>query len=121
MKLFLWTRSFTAIIGAACIITASFAVGACMPNMYLSVGEIPAKDPGAVIEPDMTTRQDVMDSFGQPDLEGVDDEGLPTWTYTRISMEVIKGKDAKLLALFNLKITFDGDLVKSYSYDKKAE
>ncbi len=100
---------------------AALAITACMPNMYLSIGEIPAKDPGAVIEADMTTRQDIIESFGQPDLEGVDDDGLPTWTYTRISMEVIKGKDAKLLALFNLKITFDGDLVKSYSYDKKAE
>jgi len=121
MKLLPRTRSYMATAGTVFLVAAALVMVACMPKLYVSVGEIPAKDPGAVIEPDMTTRQDVIDNFGQPDLEGVDDDGLPTWTYTRISMEVIKGKDAKLLALFNLKISFDGDLVKSYSYDKKAK
>ena len=104
----------------AVLLLAMLAAG-CAPTLNLSLGEIPTTDPGAVIERGMTTRQEVLERFGTPDLKGVDEDGLPTWTYTRMSLEVRQAKDATITGFFNLAISFEGDLVKSYRYDRKAE
>ncbi|GBE14553.1 hypothetical protein BMS3Abin14_00597 [bacterium BMS3Abin14] len=104
----------------AVLLSALLAVG-CAPTFNLALGEIPATDPGAVIKGGVTTRQEVLEQFGTPDLKGVDKNGLPTWTYTRMSLEVKNARNATITGFFNLAISFEGDLVKSYSYDRKAE
>lgn len=92
----------------------------CAPTLTLSLGDMPTADPRAVIEAGMSTRQEVRDLFGPPDLEGFSEDGLPTWTYTRAVLEVRKARDASIASFFNLKVTFKGDLVDSYTYDRKA-
>ncbi|UCF31558.1 MAG: hypothetical protein JSV26_03865 [bacterium] len=92
----------------------------CAPTLHLSLGEIPAADPGKHIRAGVTSRQEVLDTFGQPDLEGFDKEGLPTWTYTRMSVQIVKAKEATMTEFFNLEISFRDDVVQSFSYDLKA-
>ncbi len=104
----------------ACAAALLFFTG-CAPTLTLSLGEMPAADPQAKIQAGMTTRQEIVGLFGQPDLAGVSEDGLPTWTYTRAVVEVAKAKDAVLTGYFNLKVTFKGDLVDSYSLDRKAQ
>lgn len=106
-------------LGAAFVLAILLAVS-CAPTLYLSLGEMPATDPGSYIKAGHTSRQDILDAFGQPDLEGVDKNGLPTWTYTRMSVEIVKARDATMTGFFNLEISFKDDKVHSFSYDVKA-
>ncbi len=98
-----------------------FLAVACAPSFNLTLGEIPAADPATNIKPGETTRGEVQGLFGPPDMEGVNDDGRPTWTYTRMSIEVEKASDARMTEFFNLTVSFDGDVVNSYSYDRKAK
>lgn len=98
-----------------------FFTVACAPSFNLTLGEIPAADPATNIKPGETTRGEVQGLFGPPDMEGVNDDGRPTWTYTRMSIEVEKASDARMTEFFNLTVSFDGDVVNSYSYDRKAK
>jgi len=98
---------------------ALFVSAACAPTFNVTMGNMPAHDPGAKIEAGMTTRAEVVELFGQPDFTGVDADGRPEWTWTHLGVEVKAGKDATITSFFNLEISFDGDLVSSYSYSKK--
>ncbi len=104
-----------------CILLALVLFAACAPTLNLTLGQMPAVDPGSQIEAGMTTQKEVLGLFGPPDFTGVDADGLVRWTWTRISLEVKKAKDATITAFFNLEVSFDGEIVKSFSYSKKAE
>ncbi len=106
---------FLAVLAVFTLLTAS-----CAPTLNLSLGQIPAADPGKLIKSGQTSRQEILKIFGPPDLEGVDEKGLPTWTYTRLTVEVVKARDAAIKEFFNLEVSFKGDVVDSFSYDVKA-
>ena len=95
------------------------ALSACAPTLNVTMGRMPAEDPGAKIEAGMTTKGEVTKLFGQPDFTGVNEDGLPKWTWTHLGVEVKGGKDAAITSFFNLEVSFDGELVNSYSYSKK--
>jgi len=97
-----------------------FIVTACAPSFNLTMGEIPATDPMTNINPGQTTRGQVQGLYGPPDLEGVNDAGEPTWTYTRMSVFVEKASEAQMTEFFNLVVAFNGDRVSSFSFDRKA-
>jgi len=98
-----------------------FLAVACAPSFNLTLGEIPTADPMTNIKPGETTRGQVQGLYGPPDLEGVNDAGEPTWTYTRMSVFVEKASDASMTEFFNLVVAFDGDTVNSFSFDRKAK
>jgi hypothetical protein len=99
--------------------TIIFALAACAPTFNVTMGNMPTQDPGARIEAGMTTKAEVVELFGQPDFTGVDADGLLEWTWAHMGVEVKAGKDASITSFFNLEVSFDGELVKSYSYSKK--
>ena len=94
---------------------------ACAPTFNVTMGNMPTQDPGARIEADMTTKAEIVELFGQPDFTGIDSDGLQEWTWTHLGVEVKGGKDASITSFFNLEVSFDGELVSSYSYSRKAE
>jgi len=100
---------------------AVFFAAACAPTFNVTLGNMPAADPGAKIEAGMTTRSEIVGLFGQPDFKGVDEDGLPRWTWTHMAVEATPGKEATITSFFNLEVSFDGELVSSYSYSKKAD
>ena len=102
------------------LISASFAV-ACAPTFDVTVGSMPAYDPGSKIDPGVTTKTEVINLFGQPDFTGVDKDGLLQWTWTHLGIKATPGKEATITSFFNLEVSFDGEKVSSYSYSKKAE
>lgn len=95
--------------------------GACAPTFNVTLGNMPTHDPGAKIEAGMTTKDDVVQLYGQPDFTGVDEKGLLKWTWTHMGVEATPGKEATITSFFNLEVSFDGEKVSSYSYSKKAE
>ena len=97
------------------------ATVACAPTFNVTMGNMPTQDPGAKIEAGMTTKAEVVELFGQPDFTGVDADGLLKWTWTHLGVEVKAGKDASITSFFNLEVSFDGQLVSSYSYSRKAQ
>lgn len=97
------------------------ATVACAPTFNVTMGNMPTQDPGAKIEAGMTTKAEVVELFGQPDFTGVDADGLLKWTWTHLGVEVKAGKDASITSFFNLEVSFDGELVSSYSYSRKAQ
>jgi hypothetical protein len=99
--------------------TMIFVFGACAPTFNVTLGNMPAQDPGAKIEAGMTTKAEIVQMFGQPDFTGVDEEGLPKWTWTHMGIKATPGKEATITSFFNLEVSFDGELVNSYSYSKK--
>ena len=94
---------------------------ACAPTFNVTLGNMPTQDPGAKIEAGMTTKAEVVELFGQPDFTGVDEEGLPKWTWTHMGIEATPGKEATITSFFNLEVSFEGELVSSFSYSKKAK
>ncbi len=96
------------------------AVSGCMPSATLSLGQFPTADPSSAIRPGMTTRQGILNAFGPPDFEGIDRDGLPNWTYTRIEIRVEKAKDARITRFFNLTVSFRDNVVDSYAFDRKS-
>ncbi len=98
-----------------------FASAACAPTFNVTMGNMPTQDPGAWIEADMTTKAEVVELFGQPDFTGVDADGLLKWTWTHLGVEVTAGKDATITSFFNLEVSFDRELVSSFSYSRKTE
>ena len=108
---------------------ALFLFTSCAPTFNVTMGTMPVHDPGAKIEAEradfkvesVTTRSEIVELFGQPDFKGVDADGLPQWTWTRLGVEVRGAKEAKVTSFFNLEVSFDGELVSSYSYSKKAD
>lgn len=103
------------------LLTAVILVAACAPTFNVTMGNMPAHDPGAQIEAGMTTKTEIVELFGQPDFTGVDADGLVKWTWTHMAVEVKEASDASITSFFNLEVSFDGDLVSSYSYSRKAE
>jgi len=103
------------------VVSIAFAAMACAPSFNLTLGEIPTADPMTNIKAGETTRGQVQGLYGPPDLEGVNDAGEPTWTYTRMSVYVEKASDARMTEFFNLVVAFEGDTVSSYSFDRKAK
>jgi hypothetical protein len=101
------------------LLTAVVLTAACAPTFDVTVGLMPAHDPGSKIEPGVTTKTEVMGLFGQPDFTGVDKDGLLQWTWTHLGVKATPGKEATITSFFNLEVSFDGELVKSYSYSKK--
>lgn len=97
-----------------------FSLAACAPTFNVTLGNMPTHDPGARIEAGMTTKSEVVELFGQPDFTGVDADGLTKWTWTSLGVQVKGGKDASITSFFNLEVSFEGELVKSYSYSRKA-
>ncbi len=95
-------------------------VSGCMPSATLSLGQFPTVDPSSVIRPGVTTRQGILDAFGPPDFEGLDRDGLPKWTYTRIEIQVEKAKEASITRFFNLTVSFRDNIVDSYAFDRKS-
>ena len=98
---------------------AVLVFGACAPTFNVTLGSMPTQDPGAKIEAGMTTRDDVVQLYGQPDFTGINEDGLLKWTWTHLGIEATPGKEATITSFFNLEVSFDGDLVNSYSYSKK--
>lgn len=71
-----------------------------------------------MIEKGITTRADIESSFGQPQMEGKDDDGLEIWSYLYIRASVPLRGDKMEEEFQRLTITFmEGDLVKSFSYE----
>ncbi len=95
-------------------------VSGCVPSATLSLGQFPTVDPSSVIRTDVTTRQGILDAFGPPDFEGIDRDGLPKWTYTRIEIYVEKANDASITRFFNLTVSFRDNVVDSYAFDRKS-
>jgi len=100
---------------------AMLAAASCAPTFNVTMGNMPAHDPGAKIEAGMTTKAEVVELFGQPDLTGVDTDGLLKWTWTHLGVKATPGKEATITSFFNLEVSFDGELVSSFSYSRKAE
>ena len=98
-----------------------FSLAACAPTFNVTMGNMPTQDPGVKIEAGRTTKAEVVQLFGQPDFTGVNEDGLPRWTWTHLGVEVVKAKAASITSFFNLEVSFDGDLVSTYSYSRKAE
>lgn len=96
-------------------------LAACLPTFNVELGQMPMQDPGAKITNGVTTKSDVVQLFGKPDFEGVDEKGLVKWTWTHLGVEVKGGKEANITSFFNLEVSFEGDKVSSYSYSKKAD
>ncbi len=94
---------------------------ACAPTFNVTLGNMPTQDPGAKIEAGMTTKAEIVQMYGQPDLTGVDENGLPKWTWTHMGIEATPGKEATITSFFNLEVSFDGELVSSFSYSQKAK
>jgi hypothetical protein len=94
---------------------------ACAPTFNVTLGNMPTQDPGGKIEAGMTTKAEVVELFGQPDFTGVDADGLLKWTWTHLGVKATPGKEATITSFFNLEVSFDGELVSSYSYSRKAE
>jgi hypothetical protein len=113
MKVTPWIQSLLLIV--------LLAASACAPTFNVTMGQMPTQDPGAMIESEMTTKAEILEMFGQPDLKGVDADGLEEWTWAHMGVEIKAGKEANLTSFFNLEVSFDGELVDSYSYSKKAE
>lgn len=59
-----------------------------------------------------TTKQDLLKSFGRPYRRGIED-GDSTWTYLRYKVSLIGGQSRTR----DLYIRFDGDRVRSYTYN----
>jgi len=69
------------------------------------------------IEKGRTTKASVEKAFGKPKTIGRDDAGLETWGYIYIDLNVpLKGGDVKG-DIQRLTLTFDGETVKSFSYE----
>ena len=100
---------------------ALLAAAGCAPTFNVTMGNMPTQDPGAKIEAGMTTKAEVVELFGQPDFTGVDADGLLKWTWPHLGIEATPGKEATITSFFNLEVSFDGELVSSYSYSRKAE
>lgn len=102
------------------LLTAVIFAAACAPTFNVTLGNMPAHDPGAKIEAGMTTKAEIVQLYGEPDFTGINEDGLPKWTWTHMGVEATPGKDATITSFFNLEVSFDGELVKSYSYSRKA-
>ncbi len=113
------SRPALSVLLLALAVTLVFPAG-CAPTVALNMGSFPEADPVKVIVPGTTSRQEILDVFGPPDLDGVDREGLLKWTYTRVGIHVEKARDAKITRFFSLVISFRDDVVDSYTFDKKA-
>ena len=109
------------IITITILLTVAVAAGACAPTFDVTVGQMPAYDPGSKIKTGVTTKTEMINLYGQPDFTGVDKDGLLKWTWTHLGVKATPGKEATVTSFFNLEVSFDGDLVSSYSYSKKAE
>lgn len=94
---------------------------ACAPTFNVTMGQMPARDPGAMIEAGMTTKGEVLEMFGQPDFTGIDVDGLEKWTWTHMGVQIKAGKEANITSFFNMDVSFAADLVSSFSYSRKAE
>jgi len=95
--------------------------GACAPTLNVTMGKMPASDPGTRIEKGVTSRAEIVELFGKPDFTGFDEDGLVKWTWTHLGVEVKGGKDASITSFFNLEVSFEGEKVSSFSYSRKAE
>ena len=100
---------------------AILTLTSCAPTFNVTMGNMPTHDPDAKIEAGMTTKAEVVDLFGQPDFTGIDADGLLKWTWTHLGVEATPGKEATIVSFFNLEVSFDGELVDSFSYSKKAD
>ena len=103
------------------MLTAVILATACAPTFDVTVGLMPAHDPGSMIDPGVTTKTEVINLFGQPDFTGVDKDGLLQWTWTHMGIKATPGKEATITSFLNLEVSFDGEKVSSFSYSKKAE
>lgn len=109
-----------AILITIMLITVILAA-ACAPTFDVTVGSMPAHDPGSKIDPGVTTKTEVINLFGKPDFTGVDKDGLLQWTWTHLGIKATPGKETTITSFFNLEVSFDGEKVSSFSYSKKAE
>ena len=65
----------------------------------------------------ITTMENIVKIFGEPQMSGRDSDGLDSWTYFYIEAEVpLKGKVAKE-KFRRLSFTFKDEKVKSFSYE----
>jgi outer membrane protein assembly factor BamE (lipoprotein component of BamABCDE complex) len=97
-----------------------FTIGACAPTFNVTLGQMPSQDPGSKIEAGKTTKDEIVKLYGKPDFTGIDEDGFVKWTWTHLGVEVREGKEATITSFFNLEVSFDEDLVESYSYSRKA-
>lgn len=67
------------------------------------------------IRPGVTTKADLLSEFGRPYRRGVED-GDSTWTYLHYKLRLIVGQTRTR----DLYIRFDGDKVRSYTYNADA-
>ena len=103
------------------LLTVFVMIGACAPTFNVTLGSMPTHDPGAKIEEGITTKAEIIQMYGKPDFTGINEDGLPKWTWTHMGVEATPGKEANITSFFNLEVSFDGEQVSSYSYSKKAE
>lgn len=62
-----------------------------------------------------TTKKDLLRIFGRPYRRGIED-GDSTWTYLRYKVSLVGGQTSTR----DLYIRFDGDRVRSYTYNADA-
>lgn len=68
-----------------------------------------------------TTREGIKNLFGEPQLTGKNDSDEDIWSYLYIEAKVpLKGKPSKE-KFQRITITFDGDKVKSMTYEMSKE
>lgn len=92
----------------------------CAPIHIESGNQISLKQIEA-IEKGKTTREEVKDLMGEPQLTGKDDNGLDTWTYLHIEADLpIRGGKAKE-RFQRLTVTFEEETVKSTNYELSRE
>ncbi len=104
---------------AAVVMPFFFLLG-CAPIHFTSGRPFTAEQIRS-IEQGKTTKAEVLKLLGDPQLAGKDDEGLDIWTYMYIDAAApIKGGEAE--AKFRrLTVTFEGEMVKSFSYELSKE
>jgi hypothetical protein len=103
----------------ACLLGAGLALAGC--SYRIAMGEMPSGDPQASIRPGVTTAEEVRKAFGAPDLTGLDEDGRTTWTYTRMAVDIRAGGPSRLAEFLRLTVAFEGQVVKSLSFDRKVK
>jgi hypothetical protein len=90
---------------------ASFAIIGCMAGCATVGWDFPSERV-ASIRNGQTTKSELLARFGRPYRRGIED-GDSTWTYVHYKIRLIGGQSNTR----DLYIRFDGDRVRSYTYN----
>ena len=77
------------------------------------------EEAGPRVKPGVTKEADLKAWLGEPDLTGVDEDGRPTSTWSRMAVDLSPSK-SRVTAFFRLTVSWEGGVVKTMSFDRKA-